>query len=286
MPLFPFAQFELPGRVGIADGRYLVRNAKGDDDDVIVVSSVNAPASGSRRRRRPRAAGSEPEAKQLPASRVTVVRARSFVDENGAEAWLAGVREDNDARDAFSAEALALLNRSLHIHRAATMDPYVNEVSAHTPSATRVGYGDGDRLAAGQWTEALDAPPDPGRRRRRIAALLPQERLAAVLGGRDTVAACETLVLRARLDHDHDRPREAALQLEPAVQAMLAEIAPGARDDQMEDITALREASESLLRARKQALAGDLNEQAATDVAATLAVCERILRRRRIITQG
>ena len=39
-------------------------------------------------------------------------------------------------------------------------------------------------------------------RRRRAEVLRPQERVAEVLGGRDAVAACELLLIRARLDLD------------------------------------------------------------------------------------
>ncbi len=216
-------------------------------------------------------------------SRVTVVRATPFDGEAEAGAWLTQMRREPEARDSFAADALRLLNRGIHTHRAATMDPYVTELGPHAPSATRVGYGEGEALAAGQWAEAVDAPADPGRRERRVEALRPQERLASVLGGRESVEACETLVLRARLDLDHGRPREAALQLEIAVPALVAEIAPGAVADQREDLELLRDQSGTLSKLREQALAGDLTAEAAGTIADTLAVAERILRRRRIL---
>ena len=50
-------------------------------------------------------------------------------------------------------------------------------------------------------------------RRRRTDVLRPQQHVASVLGGRDELLACENLVLRARLDLEQDRGREAALQL-------------------------------------------------------------------------
>ena len=58
----------------------------------------------------------------------------------------------------------------------------------------------------------------------REAALRPQERFAALLAGRDAALACELLALRARLDLDQGRDREAALQLEAALGAGLAEL--------------------------------------------------------------
>ena len=57
--------------------------------------------------------------------------------------------------------------------------------------------------------------------------LHPQARLAAVLGARERPLACEELALRARLDLDHGREREAALQLLVALDAALAELARG-----------------------------------------------------------
>src|SRR5919107_2969145 len=62
--------------------------------------------------------------------------------------------------------------------------------------------------------------------RGRATALRPQERLAAVLAGRDAVLACEELTLRARSDLDAGRLREAALQLRAAFEAALAELEP------------------------------------------------------------
>ena len=76
----------------------------------------------------------------------------------------------------------------------------------------RVGYGAGRRGRR----RRLDRRPRPRRSgddegasaRERDAALRPQERFAALLGGRDAVLACEELVLRARLDLDAGpRPR-------------------------------------------------------------------------------
>ena len=56
--------------------------------------------------------------------------------------------------------------------------------------------------------------------------LRPQERLAAILGGRDVALACEELALRARLDADAGRWREAAFQLRVALEAAIAELGP------------------------------------------------------------
>jgi hypothetical protein len=285
VPLFPFAQFEVAGRLAIVDGRYLVHDEERDGDDVLVISSLQAPRRGRRRRpRRAADAGDSADAESLPATRATIVRATEAL-QGPAEAreWLAGIRRDPDSRDAFTADARALLNTALHVHRAAAMDPYVAELGPHTPTATRVGYGDGDELASGRWSEAVAAPPDPGRRHRRVESLRPQERLAAVLAGRGRVDACESLVLRARLDLDQGRIREATLQLEPAVRATLAELSADPGTDQAGDLELLQSRTKQVAHAAEQALAGDLAPEVEAMVVDTLAVAERALRRRRLL---
>jgi hypothetical protein len=283
MPLFPFAQFEVAGRFGIADGRYLARDPEGDADDVLVVSSLQAPRRGRRRRSRRAKEASDPaDIQSLPATRATVVRATAFDDAEAAKQWLAGIRRNPDARDEFTEGARALVNLALHAHRAAAMDPYATELGPHTPIATRVGYGDGDELAAGSWREAVEAPPDPGRRRR-AETLRPQERLAAVLAGRERIDACETLVLRARLDLEVGRTREAALQLEPAVRALLAEVSAQPGTDQAGDLERLRTRLHQVSHAAEQALGGDLPAELTSVVADSLAGAERVLRRRRVL---
>ena len=87
--------------------------------------------------------------------------------------------------------------------------------------ATRIGYGSGEQVAEGDWEAARELPaPKPSR----SLLLHPQHRLAALLSGRDVALACEVLALRARVDLDQGRGREAALQLRAALDAALAEL--------------------------------------------------------------
>jgi hypothetical protein len=261
-----------------------VRDPGGDAEEVLVFSSLAAPRRGRRRRgKHARLVGDDPNPEELPATRATAVRAEPFADEAEAEAWLAAITRDPEARDAFVAESMVLVNRALHAQRAATLDPTVNDLGAHDAVATRVGWGDGAELAAGRWTKAVAAPPDPGKRVRRAEALRPQERLAAILGGREELGTCETLVLRARLDVDARRWREAALQLEPAVRALTAEIGPGAPDDQREDLTAIAARATELERIAERALTAEPDLAARDAVVETLELSERVLRRRRIL---
>jgi len=93
-------------------------------------------------------------------------------------------------------------------------------VTRRSALVTRVGFGPGEQVADGRWTQALTVPlPRPGRH-----AAGAQERLAALLGGRDAALACEELTLRARSDVDAGREREAALQVRVALDAALAEL--------------------------------------------------------------
>ena len=85
----------------------------------------------------------------------------------------------------------------------------------------RIGYGSGDEVADGRFGEARELPA-PGRRRARRSMEAPEERFAALLGGREEVLPAEELVLRARADLNAGRLAEAALQARVAIEALLA----------------------------------------------------------------
>ena len=99
--------------------------------------------------------------------------------------------------------------RTLHAVRRARRSP---RGSASAP-ASRSPTGCGPGRAS---SRAGRTRPGGGDRRRRSA---PQARLAARSGAREPALACEELALRARLDLDQERPREAALQLLVALDA-------------------------------------------------------------------
>ena len=86
--------------------------------------------------------------------------------------------------------------------------------------AVRAGYGEGEAVAEGRWSEALELPPPRAGR----SALSPQERTAALLSARDAALACEELAIRADGDVTANRRREAALQLRAALDAALVEL--------------------------------------------------------------
>ncbi len=251
---------------------------------MVVVRTLGASRSQRFGGRRARPLKGEPAPEELPLSRVTVVLADRFDSQREGAGWVERMASDEEAREAFVDEALRVVNRALHAHGTATLDPYMREVASAAAVGVRIGYGTGDELADGRWSEAVELPRRE-RRRRRAESLRPQERLAAVLGGREQIDACETLLLRARLDLDQGRGREATLQLRVGLDALLAELPGRAGPDQEDDLAALRSSRSAIGEAADRALRGEPSAEDAGRVEETLGVCERVLRRRRILSE-
>jgi predicted NBD/HSP70 family sugar kinase len=278
---FTFVQWEFPGRLGPDPGRYVLRSFAGDPaHHVLVIETGEAP-----RRRRfgrgGRARRAEPESAPVDVTRATVIAADAVEDAEAAE-WLnaAGERAEE-----IVADALAVLNHALHAHRVAAADPYAGFATRAAAQATRIGYGTGEQVADSRWEAAVELPPSAPPRRAR--ALSPQERLAALLSGRDVALACEELALRARLDLDTGREREAALQLRAALEAALAELA-GWRDvggiaGRLDELRGLAPGVDTAARA---ALEGGLAPEDAERVRTTLERLEAALRARSAAGQG
>ena len=284
--LFGFVQIDLPGTLDVADGRYVLR--KGEEERVLVVETHGAPPPARRKRRKPRPAGASAELESLPLARVTLVRAfAAFEDVGSAEGWLERATTEERAIDALIAEALAAVNQALHSHAVASADPHAQAVAAERAVAVRLGYGSGQQVAVGESSAAreVDIRGGASRRRRRDDELRPQERVAAVLGGRERLDACETLLLRARADLDAGREREATLQLRVGLEALLAEL-PNALDDpdHAADMQAIASRREEAIDLATSALQGDLSSDESSRLADLLSLCERVLRRRRILT--
>ena len=282
---FRFVQMDVPGRIGIDDGRYLLRATDERAETVIVVQTLGAQAAGRsrRRRRRPRPADPPELPAEVPVTRFTVIPAEERAA-NDAARELDALAGDSEAAEEAVLTGLRSANRLVRAHRIATQDPYGHEIGRSAPLAVRVGFGTGGELADGQWTRALDIPP-PERRRRRADALRPQERLAELPAGREEIEACETLLLRARADLDQGRLREAGLQLLPGVDALLAELPERGGPGQEEDLGDLRERREHLVRVAAAALRGDLTAEQTEQIADAVGVCERILRRRQALRE-
>jgi len=274
----------------VGDGRYLAREGGEEDgpQSVLVIETLGAAAPPSRRRRRAKPAAPGVEPSQLPLARVTAVRAfEPFDSAEEAARWLDGALESDDSVDSLLAEGIGLLNRALHAHAAASGDPHVHELSPGRATAARIGYGSGEEVAVGAFAAAKEIDvraSGASKRQRRVEELRPQERVAAVLGGRERVDACEPLLLRARADLDAGRTREAALQLRVGLEALLVELRGALTDpDHEEDMAELQARKREVGDAANIALKGDLDQEHLSNVTELLATCERVLRRRRIL---
>lgn len=289
-PFFGFAQFDFAGTLPLADGRYLAQREDGEGDSVLVLQTLAAPPRPSRRRRKPRAAEAAPTPPEVPVARATAIRAfEPFDAPDEAAAWLAAATGDEASIDAAVATGIALLNDALHAQAVAVADPCPAALTAERAVAVRLGYGSGEQTAESTYSAAREvdvrAPAGSPPRRRQEEAR-PQERVAALLRGRERADACETLLLRARADLDAGRRREAALQLRVGVEALLVEL-PKALDDadHGRDVEALGERRRAVEAAAERALRGDLAPEAERQVREALETAERILRRRRLLTE-
>jgi hypothetical protein len=213
----------------------------------------------------------------VPMTTLTVITPEDVGD---TEAWLGRVRADDEAIDAMIAAALELVNGAIHAHRAAVGDPSIPDVAAEAALAVRIGFGAGEDLADGRFTEAVEIPASE-RRLRRTEAQRPTERVAGVLAGREDVAACELLLLRARSDVDAGRVREATLQIRTAVATLLAERETFDAAGQEADLETLAASQEAVNAAGEAALAGQPPPEAVEAAAEALKVAERVLRRQR-----
>ncbi|MGI8506175.1 MAG: hypothetical protein ACR2MK_05105 [Solirubrobacteraceae bacterium] len=280
-PLFRFVQVELPWRLGPPDGRYLLRPASEPEASpahVIVLSTLGAP---ERRRlasvRRPRDATPEPEPTPVSTGRATVIDVGHPLDaEAQAREWLRRAGEDELER------GLEVLNRALHAFRLVTADPYLHTVSRRQAIVARLGFGAGEQVADGLWSDARElVVADGWQRRSRV--LHPQARLAAVLGAREQPLACEELALRARLDLDQGRDREAALQVLVTLDAALAELARDPTAEALSDrLAELRGQRTAIALAAQSALAGPLPQAELESVFLTLGRIEAALRARAV----
>jgi hypothetical protein len=280
-PLFRFVQVELPWQLGPPDGRYLLRPESEPDAPaahVIVFATLGAP---ERRRlaarRKQREAPPEPDPTPVSTARATVIDVgEPLSSSEDARSWL------DQAGEPELDQGIGVLNRALHAFRLVTADPYVHPVSRGQTIVARLGFGVGEQVADGLWTDARELV-SPGGRQRRLRVLHPQARLAAVLGARERPLACEELTLRARLDLDHGRVREAALQVLVALDAGLAELAadPGAQRLE-ERLAELRGQREAIAIAAQAALGGELSDSELESVSFTLGRIESALRARAV----
>jgi hypothetical protein len=281
VPLFRFTQVELPWPLGPPDGRYLLRpiaNPDGAPTHVIVFATLGAPERrrlAARRKRRD--AEPEPEPTPVSTGRATIIDVgQPLTDPEQARTWLQAAGEGE------LAAGLVVLNRALHAFRLVTADPYLHPVGRQQTLVARVGFGAGEQVADGLWTDARELLLAEGWQRR-SRVLHPQARLAAVLGARELPLACEELALRARLDLDHGREREAALQLLVALDAALAELAADPNAAELAArLTELRSQRDPVAVAAQSALGGPLDDAERETVTFTLSRIDAALRARAV----
>jgi hypothetical protein len=261
-PRFRFVQLELPWELGPPAGRYVLRGHAGEPEHVLVLQTVAAQRPRRGRRRRLERARPEPGPSTVSVTRATLIAAEPLPDADAAARWLAAADVEAEVRG-----AVAVINGVLHAQRIVRADPFVREIALEQALVVRIGVGAGEDVADGRWADARVLPAPPPRRERRAGALRPQERFAALLSGRDVALAAEELTLRARLDLDRGRTREAALQLRVALEAALAELqAWSHRADLAERIAELRDQRAAVAAAANRALEGGLDADQIADV--------------------
>lgn len=209
----------------------------------------------------------------MPITRVTVIAAEPFADEEEARAWLArcGGRGDHDQDELTWASEH--LNVVMSAYRVAAADAHARDVSSNQALRVRLGYGSGSELVNGAWNDALLMAPDRGASKVRRRMLSPEEELAGILTGRRPPGfPSEELLLRARLDLDAGRHAEATLQTRIAAEALAAELEGDA------GVTRFAEGAATLCEA---ALSTGLTDAQADELRRMVAELERTVRRRR-----
>lgn len=188
------------------------------------------------------------DAPELPVRRLTYALSERFEDAESADRWLSGAKADADQP---IARTLAVINRAIDAYRAAAGDPAIHEPGNDDLLTVRLGYGTGDEIAASRWSEAVKLPPERRAKRRRPGTedIRPQQRLAAILSGKETVDAWELHAVRAQSDLDGGRPAAAAAELRAAL-AAFDESPPDFAENLREEIAGRLAAARTALAAR------------------------------------
>ncbi len=226
MALLPFAQLDLPGELPLSDGRYLAREPGAGEEpdshpDVLVVRTLGAPRVRPKRRRgRPVPVDPAPEATPLKLTRITLIKALPLDSEAAAEEWLARVQGDHELASGLARDVAYTANRALLAHRVAAPDIYAHDIEPGSCAAIRFGYGAGEEVAESRWSAAFELPEDKrgGFRAQLVDGVGAQERVAAVLGGRDQVGAHEVLLVDAELAEAEGRLGLAVIRARAALE--------------------------------------------------------------------
>jgi hypothetical protein len=251
----------------------------GSPSHVLVLATLGAAERRSRLRRSDRTAVEpEPEPTPVPTGRATLIHVEApLADEAAAAQWLKAADEHTLRRD------LVTINDVLHRFRLIMADPYLPMVGRANLLVARIGFGLGEEVADGRWNAAASLELPRKFIQRRSKVLEPQARLAASLGGREQSLVCEELALRAQLDVEAGRFREAALQVLVALDAAIAELALDPRAQYLaERLSELRARRASITDAAQTALGGSLSSDQCEAVAGALQRIEAVLRARAV----
>ena len=252
MALFSAIQLETGQPLGPPDGRYLMRPAAGEPPSFVIV---------------------------FAGALTTVISVEPALenDRAGAE-WLRRAGEDE------LAAALTVLDRAMHAFRQIVADPHVVAPGRRQLVHARAGYGDGDALADGRFSDSRELPAPKGPRfQRRAKVLEPQARLAAALSGREPPLVCAELALRAGADLEAGRPREAALGAMIAVDTAIAELSHDAQAETLAvRINELRGLRGSVVAVAQTSLAGAPDPAETETIAHALGRLEAALRARAV----
>jgi hypothetical protein len=163
-------------------------------------------------------------------------------------------------------------------------DPHVHSPGRRQLAGARVGWGEGEPLSEGQLREARElSPPREPRFQRRSKVLEPQARMAAALSGREPTLVCAELALRASLDLELGRAREAALGAMVSLNAAVTELSLDAKAGALAvRIRELRELLPGVIAAAQTALAGPLSVDELEAVSHALERIEAALRARAV----
>lgn len=273
------------------DGRYLDR--RGDAQRIVVIETEGALPPARRKRRRPRKARVAERSVTLPLTVVTVVMASEpLEDEAAAAAWLEAAAAE-EATDALLEDGLATLDRALAAGAATTGRVLGEPVGLDLVVNAKIGYGEGGQVYDGRFIDAIEIDARGGTaapRRQRLERIVPLARIAAILGGREPLLACEVLVPRVRADLDAGRVDAAALTVHEAVRSTLIELELRVEGPEHEsDLDHLERLLPGLAALPAQVFDSDpavaRDPAVAERAGEALEVAERVIRRFRITTQ-
>lgn len=257
---------------------------------MLVLETEGALPPARRKRRRPKKSGRSDAVTHVSVTTATLIRAHEPLgSESEAAAWAARLDQD-DFTQGLLDEALDSIDRVLAAEAAATGRPFAQSPVLEQIVNSKIGYGDGDRLADGRFLDAFDIDArggTAGSRRERRGRTRPIARIAAILSGKDEALACEFLIPRVRADFDAGRTYAAALAIETAVRATVVEM-DMALDvpDHMSDLDHLERLLPGLTTLTDSALGeGRAGPGLAESLEEPLLLAERVIRRRRVLEQ-